>query len=186
MRSTPPGQPVIDCTVELLDMSPKVWRRLLVPGSIRLDKLHRVLQAAMGWEDSHLHAWTIGDERYGMQFDDYPDGELDEAAYTVVGTVGRVGQLLYEYDFGDSWDHVVDVNAVTRHGRGLSKAVCLDGGGACPLEDCGGTGGYSDLIRVLDDPTDPQHAHMLSWAGGPVDPTAFDVVNANIRLQKVR
>lgn len=141
---------------------------------------------ATGREDVHLHAWTIGGERYGMQFDDYPEGELDETAHTVIGTVGRVEQLLYEYDFGDSWDHVVTVNAVTRHGQGLSKTVCLDGGGACPLEDCGGIGGYSELRRVLNDPTDSEHAHMLGWAGGAVDPSAFDLASVNIRLQKVR
>lgn len=71
--STPPGQPVLDLTIELREVEPRVWRRLLVPGSVRLDKLHRMFQAAMGWEDCHLHSFEIGGDSYGMQFDDYPD-----------------------------------------------------------------------------------------------------------------
>ena len=83
----PPGQPVLECVIELREVEPRVWRRLLIPGGVRLTKLHRIFQAAMGWEDCHLHAFEIGDERYGMQFDEYPEGELDETSVTVVGGV---------------------------------------------------------------------------------------------------
>jgi hypothetical protein len=81
---TPPGQPVVQLRISLRDVHPVVWRRLLVPGSVRLAKLHLMLQAAMGWTNSHLHDFQIGGVRYGMQFDDYPDGEVDENAVTVV------------------------------------------------------------------------------------------------------
>jgi hypothetical protein len=80
----PPGQPVLALRVTLEDVRPRVWRRLLVPGGVRLDKLHRMLQAAMGWEDYHLHSFQVGDARFGMQFDDYPDDELDEKSVTVL------------------------------------------------------------------------------------------------------
>jgi hypothetical protein len=85
---TPPGQLVVDCTIELREVEPRVWRRLPVPASVRLDKLHRMFQAAMGWEDCHLHAFGIGGERYGMQFDEYPDGELQQKDSTVVTAIG--------------------------------------------------------------------------------------------------
>ncbi|MGB3412049.1 MAG: plasmid pRiA4b ORF-3 family protein [Microthrixaceae bacterium] len=99
---TPPGQPVVDCSIELREVEPRVWRRLLVPGSVRLDKLHRMFQSAMGGEDCHLHGFEISGERYGMQFDDYPDGELQERDFTVVTAVGANQRFTYEYDFGDS------------------------------------------------------------------------------------
>lgn len=47
--------------VTLADSAPLVWRRLSVPNTITLAKLHRVLQAAIGWADSHLHRFVAGD-----------------------------------------------------------------------------------------------------------------------------
>ena len=61
----PPGQPVMECTIELRDVTPRVWRRLLVPASARLHKLHGMFQAAMGWEDCHLHSFDIGEDHLG-------------------------------------------------------------------------------------------------------------------------
>ena len=127
---TPPDQPVVDCTIELREVQPRVWRRLLVPGSVRLDKLHRMFQAAMGWEDCHLHAFEIGGERYGMQFDEYPEEELQEKESTVVTAVGANERFVYEYDFGDSWEHEITVHRVGQMPKGLKFAVCLDGANA--------------------------------------------------------
>lgn len=182
----PPGQPVLECSIELLEVLPRVWRRLLVPASVRLDKLHRMFQPAMGWQDRHLHAFEIGGERYGMQFDEYPDEELDERSVTVVSAVGTNQRFRYEYDFGDSWEHEVTVHGVRRMPIGLRFAVCLDGAMACPPEDSGGPGGYEDLLRVLGDPSHEDHEHSREWMGGPFDPHEFDLALANARLQAVR
>jgi len=113
-------------------------------------------------------------------------GSLDETSITVGRAIGTTGRFGYEYDFGDGWDHDVTVGATWRSPIGLKLGVCLDGANACPPEDCGGTGGYADLLRVLADPSDDDHEHMLEWAGGPFDPSAFDVALANARLQTVR
>ena len=163
-----------------------MWRRLLVPGSVRLDKLHRILQAAMGWEDCHLHMFRLDGLIYCTPFDDFGDDDLDERDVTVVSTAGRVDSFVYEYDFGDSWEHLVTVHSVRRLSKGLKFAVCLDGAGACPPEDCGGVHGYQDLLRVLDQPNDPRHRELREWAGGTVDPDEFDVAAVNTRLQTVR
>jgi len=183
---TPPGQPVVECAIELREVQPRVWRRLLVPASVRLDKLHRMFQAAMGWEDCHLHAFDIGGERYGMQFDEYPEGELYEKAFTVVTAVGAHERFTYEYDFGDSWVHEITVLRVWRMAKGLKFAVCFDGANACPPEDVGGSWGYENLLTVLGDPSHEDHEHLSEWAGGFVDPTEFDLALVNARLQAVR
>lgn len=183
---TPPGQPVIECTIALREVEPRVWRRLLVPGSVRLDKLHRMFQAAMGWTDSHLHSFEIGGERYGMLFDEYPEGELDEKAFTVVTAIGTNEHFTYEYDFGDSWEHEITVHRVWRMAKGLKFAVCLDGANACPPEDVGGSWGYEHLLAVLADPNDEEHEHLSGWVGGPFDSAEFDLALVNARLQAVR
>ena len=145
-----------------------------------------MLQAAMGWTNSHLHCFTVGGERYGMQYDEYPEGEIDEKAVKVRRAIGACRTFRYEYDFGDSWDHEVVVEESVTSARGLKHAVCLDGEHACPPEDCGGTYGYRDLIAALADPSHPDHEELLDWVGGPFDPTAFDLVAANVALQGVR
>lgn len=182
----PPGQPVFQLRVTLDDVRPAVWRRLLVPGSVRLDKLHRMFQAAMGWEDYHLHSFEIGEARFGAQFDEFPEGELDEKEVTVLRAIGDARRFSYEYDFGDSWGHEVVVESLSRSPRGLKFGVCVDGENACPPEDCGGPPGYADLLGVLADPSHDEHEHMRSWVGGPFDPAGFDLAFANARLQTVR
>ena len=101
------GQSVFQLVVTLDEVVPTVWRKLLVPGGVRLGKLHGMLQAAMGWADSHLHSFTIGDELFGGHFDDYPDEEIDENDVTVVDAIAGHRHFSYEYDFGDSWTHEV-------------------------------------------------------------------------------
>lgn len=183
---TPPGQPVLQLRIQLEEVDPPVWRRVLVPGSVRLDKLHRMIQAAMGWEDSHLHNFSIGDATFGMQFDDYPEDELDEKSVSVAGAIGDAERFTYEYDFGDGWGHEVVVEARWRMPIGLKFAVCLEGQNACPPEDCGGPGGYAMLLEVLADPSHEDYEHMRGWVGGPFDSTEFDLGWANARLQAVR
>ena len=165
--------------------NPPVWRRLLVPGSVSMEKLHDMIQAAMGWTNSHLHSFTVGDERYGMHYDEYPDGEIDEKTVKVRSAIGECRGFQYEYDFGDSWDHAIFVEESVKPARGLKHAVCLDGENACPPEDCGGVYGYTDLLQVLADPDHEEHESMMEWAGGPIDPTSFDLVAVNVALQGV-
>ena len=145
----PPGQPAFQLRIALHEVEPTVWRRVLVPGTVRLNKLHRMIQAAMGWEDCHLHAFEIAGSRYGMQFDDFPPDELDEKTVTVLAAIGDTDRFAYEYDFGDSWEHELVVEDRWRMPIGLKFGVCVDGANRCPPEDCGGSGGYELLLRVL-------------------------------------
>lgn len=182
----PPGQSTFQLKITLEDIRPSIWRRLLVPGSIRLAKLHDVFQAAMGWTDSHLHCFRIADNLYGMHFDDYPDDEIDEKEVSVLQALRGHKSFVYEYDFGDSWEHRVEVEELMRSRRGLKYAVCLAGANACPPEDCGGPPGYEHLLAVLADPTHQEHEYLAEWAGDSFDPSAFDLAATNAALQGAR
>ena len=163
-----------------------IWRRILVPGSVRLAKLHDMFQAAMGWTDSHLHAFRIGDQLFGMHFDDWDDDEIDEKEVTVLRAIGDHRRFAYDYDFGDSWTHEVVVEDFRRMPIGLKHAVCLDGQNACPPEDCGGTTGYAMLLEALADRSHDEHDEYLTWLGETFDASAFDLALANAALQRVR
>jgi hypothetical protein len=182
----PPGQPVFRLRIQLADTSPVVWRRLLVPGSVRLSKLHDYFQAAMGWTNSHLHSFVIDGVLYGMHFDDWPEEEVDEKEVTILQSIGEARRFRYEYDFGDSWEHDVVVEELSRHRLGLKFAVCVDGQNACPPEDVGGVTMFERFKEAVADPTDEEHDEYLAWVGDSFDPQAFDLALANAELQRVR
>ncbi len=145
-----------------------------------------MFQVAMGWTNSHLHSFTIGEQQYVMEVDD-PEEELDEQETTVsVALRGGVRRFTYAYDFGDSWEHEVVVEDATSSPLSLKHAVCLDGQNACPPEDVGGVGGYEQFLEALADPTHEEHARYLDWVGYRFDPAAFDLAALNADLQRVR
>ena len=183
-----PGDPVAQIKVTLMDTDPPVWRRLLVPAAIRLDRLDRVIQAAMGWTNSHLHMFIHPTGHYGT-----PDPDLplhDEREATLRDLAGRDGDAFgYEYDLGDSWEHEVLLEKLVPAEPGGRYPACLDGARACPPEDCGGTPGYEQLIDTLADPNHPEHHDLLQWLGiekgTDFDPAHFDPTDANRRLDTV-
>lgn len=176
-----PDSDVLCVRVALRDSGdPSIWRRLRVPADIRLDRFHLVLCAAMGWQDSHLHVFERGTERYG-----FPDPDLDirdDREVTLSALLVRPGDRSdYEYDFGDSWQHDIVLEAV--EGGNHDGPCCIEGAGRCPPEDVGGIPGYEDLRRVLAAPDEAGHAEALEWLGlehaRDFDPAAFDVERAN-------
>lgn len=149
-------------------------------------KLANILLAAMGWSNSHLHAFSVGEKRYGMNYDDYPDDEIDEESVTVLQALREERRFTFEYDFGDSWEHEVRIEALTWSHVSLKYAVCLDGANACPPDDVGGTSGYSEFLTAIADPVHEEHDSYLEWIGEPFDPAEFDLGDVNAVLQKIR
>jgi hypothetical protein len=168
---------------------PPIWRRILVAGNTTLLKLHDILQIVMGWEDYHLHMFTVGGSIYGDPADDeYGDlGTIDEANYKLSQVIHIDGQRFsYEYDFGDSWDHTLLVEKILPPEEGVRYPVCLKGKRACPPEDVGGVWGYADFLKAVRNPRHPEHDEWLTWIGGTFDAEAFDLDEVNRLLGKVR
>jgi hypothetical protein len=180
--------PVYQLKVTLKGSKPPIWRRIQVRGSTTLPKLHAILQIVMGWTDSHLHQFMVGDIYYGIPD---PDWDLDiksERRIKVGEIVSAVkDRFVYEYDFGDSWEHEIVVEKVLPPEPGVRYPVCLTGKRACPPEDVGGLWGYAEFVEAIGDPKHPEHADMLTWVGGrePLgrDPLAFDVDAVNQGLK---
>jgi hypothetical protein len=159
---------------------------------MRLDRLHHVIQVSMGWQNSHLHAFSVGSTQipdssvvYGTPDPDL--GHRDERKVKLGDVVGKDGDRLeYIYDFGDSWEHEIVVEAVLSATPDRRYPVCVAGEGACPPEDCGGIGGYDELRRVLADPGDDEHESMLEWMdlekATDFDPSKLDLDEINRTL----
>jgi hypothetical protein len=172
--------------VTLVDSRPPIWRRLQVSEETRLPDLHMTLQIAMGWTNSHLHSFEVGERRL-TAVDEFVffSGNEDSTDVKLKNLHLRKGQKIkYVYDFGDHWLHSILVEDVLPVSPDHELPICLKGRRACPPEDCGGIYGYEELLAVLADPKDPRHKEMLEWIGGSFEPEAFDITEVNKRLRK--
>jgi hypothetical protein len=155
--------PIYQIKVSLRGAKPPIWRRIELPADTSLAELHRIIQVAFGWHDSHLHVFETQYGSFGIA-----DRELDHRAEKpvnleqVVPTIGT--RLQYLYDFGDSWEHEITVEKVVEREQ-VAYPRCTGGRRAAPPEDCGGIGGYSELVGILGDPGHPEHDERLEWLG---------------------
>ena len=181
----------VQLRIELQHLTPLIWRRVRVAEAVTLATLHRILQAAMGWSDSHLHEFEIARRRYGVPDDDndWPESEplSDERRVRLQSFVeARVRRFHYTYDFGDNWQHVVKIEDLVPRGTDQPLVTCIAGENRCPPEDVGGTPGYAEFLGIVKNARHPEHADMLTWAGGPFDPIEFDIKIVNRRLAYIK
>lgn len=172
--------------IELKHLRPKVWRRVLVPETITLARLHQVIQALFQWSGAHLHEFDAGGERYGIADPDYdPPGSIGSERTMLLNALTPSRTIDYEYDFGDSWEYRVKVEKVFPPSE-LKLPMCIGGANATPPDDCGGVPGYADLVQAMADPDHPEHDETKEWIGGDWDPAVFDIDKVNRRLAAIK
>ncbi len=183
-KSKPP-QLIYQIKVTLNHVQPAIWRRFQVDAARTLSHLHNVLQTVMGWDGGHLHQFFIGRTCYSE-----PEAELEGAISereTRLCDVAKVKtKFLYEYDFGDGWEHTLVVEKSLPGNPQVRYPVCLAGKRACPPEDCGGPYGYADFLEAIANPSHPEHEGLRDWIGGHLDPEAFNLNAVNTRLLGAR
>lgn len=187
-RSSSP-QPIA-LRIELLDIQPLIWRRIVVSNQSTFAKLHNYLQQAMGWQDTHAHefevgehviapAWWIAEIASGPNDSRYKD-ESRVSLSKVVAELGISGEFEYRYDMGDGWTHRIVIEAPPRSTKAdLPMPRCTAGENACPPDDVGGPPGYAEFLAALADPAHAEHERMLEWVGGVFDPKGFDLNRIN-------
>jgi len=141
----------------------------------------------MGWTNSHLHLFQVDDKSYG---DPDPEWELDikDDMKTRLSQIAPAPKtaFVYEYDMGDGWTHDIVVEEIRDPEEAMLYPACLDGRRACPPEDCGGIGGYENLLEILRNPEHEEHESTLAWLGGRFDPEGFDTNAVNRALSPRR
>lgn len=177
--------------LSLFNIEPEIWRSLVVPGGITLDRLHDVIQIVTGWTDSHLHEFAIGNKRYT----EYPESKDDGAEcgrFRLMYLIKQKGRTFnYLYDFGDSWEHEIILEDSRYFNPKLQSQVeCIEGARACPPEDVGGVPGYYKFCKALKDPKHEEHESYKEWfAGFPCydggfDSEKFDIEKVNNQRMK--
>ncbi len=169
-----------------------IWR-VIQTADVTLDDLHFQIQAAMGWDDDHLHQFRVGKVKYMPPSPDGFDlgfGPLIKDSERVRLSTVLNGQIKgfkfkYEYDFGDSWMHTITFNGLVPREPGAKYPRCIDGKNACPPEDIGGIWGYSERLEILEDPEHPEYDEISDWMGD-FDPHAFSVAEADEAMPRRR
>ncbi len=172
--------------ITLAGSQPPIWRRVLVHRDTTLAQLHAIVQIVMGWTNSHLHQFIVDGTYYGVPHPDYVGVEMhDERQVKLSQIAGEPGDAFrYEYDFGDGWLHILEVEDVRDPEAGQTYPRCIEGKRACPLEDVGGLWGYYNFLEAIRDPDHPEHEDYLEWYGSDFDPEAFDPGEVNADLRK--
>jgi hypothetical protein len=165
--------PVYAIKVTLLGTKPPIWRRFLTECNITLGQLHRTLQIVMGWSNSHLHQFMMHKRKQ-------TDGAKLRDLINLPGS-----KFLYEYDFGDGWQHELVLEEILKT-EGPFQRCCVAGARRCPPEDCGGPYGYRELLDALNNTSHPEHKFVCEWLGAGFDPQEFSVEEVNRRLQSPR
>jgi hypothetical protein len=185
-RTGAPANPdVLSVKVTLRNIRPPIWRRILMSNDMTLGDLHLAIQATIGWDSSHLHAFEIGERQFG---DRSVMDDVENEDRRTLGDLVRSGmrRFRYTYDFGDDWQHDILIEktpaASGTKNRGKSLPACIAGKRNGPPEDCGGPWGYAELLAVLSDPAHPLHDERLEWIGEEFDPEAFAVSAADAAL----
>lgn len=167
------SQKAYQCIITLDIKRFPVWRRVIVPANICFRQLHFVIQDAFGWRNSHLYKFTFaenGQTAGEVYFDPDPDMFFEKPTYPVDGDIHtplskylpQFTKFEYEYDFGDSWTHTIEIEAVIDDYPDRYP-VCIAGEGSCPPEDVGGEGGYREFLKAIGDPAHPEHRDMVLW-----------------------
>ena len=171
--------------IGLLEIVPPIWRRIRVP-DCTLSTFHYYIQAAMGWDNDHMHQFEIDGQQYGNTAHQEDVEEEEDVLISQLVPTGRSKpRWIYEYDFGDGWRHEILYEGASPADPKAKRVECLEGERACPPEDSGGPYGYSNLVEVLADPKHPEYREMKSWHG-PIHPEKFDAKKATKAMQHVK
>lgn len=172
-----------------------VWRRVLVPSTYSFRQLHNIIQTVFDWQDYHLHDFIVmrtDDKPLNIIIDDSPELSdiLDYEMYdirqerfvTLEEVFPQFTEVIYLYDFGDSWEHMITFEKVVKSNK--LHAEIIDGEGERPPEDVGGSGGYEEYLRIMEDEQDPAHEDMKLWAEDQAE-RKFSNEKINERLKEV-
>lgn len=180
-RRTPGRHDAFALRVSLRHIEPAIWRRIRVPAAVSLAALHEILQVSFGWQNTHLHDFTVEGLQFATPHVEDEIFVIDERA-TPLGAIAREGStFLYRYDFGDDWEHDLFAERLL-DGGGNPSIACLAGERAGPPDDSGGGPGYQRMLEILADPKHEEHADIRDWIGKRFDAEAFDVGALNKKL----
>jgi len=169
-----------------LEEKSEIWRRFLVNDSLTFERLHLIIQIVMGWENYHLYEFNVNGMKIG-RLDEECDYEITDSKKTKLSDciTNKIKKLSYIYDFGDSWEHEIILEKIDDDK--IRVPICLEGKNACPPEDCGGIGGYENILKIRKNKNHPDYKELIiDWLGEGFNPEKFDIKKVNKELKRIR
>jgi len=176
---------VFQFKITLEGIKPPIWRRIQVPEIYTFWDLHVAIQDAMGWDDYHFHEFEMVNPSTGLR-ENIGIASSDEifGRDVLPGWGEKIADFFsmanrtasYVYDFGDSWEHKIQLEKILPREKNITYPICIKGKRACPPEDCGGIWGYTELLEIINNPEHEEYEEMMEWLGGEFDPEHFDEV----------
>lgn len=175
---------VIQVRLELADVRPTIWRRLLVSTRASLLELHGVIQRALGQDEAPQHAFEVDGVRYADP-EECTDCTTETTALTSLD-LHPGARLTHEVETeGQPWRHVLTVEQVSPRLVGQRLPVCLAGERAAPPDDVEGPARYQDLLAALTAPLDARTAELREWLPDGFDPDYVDLTAINAQLARL-
>ena len=186
-----PKAKIVQLKITLAHINPPIWRRVRVPEDFPLRRLHDVIQAVFDWLDYHLHEFEIGEKTYGQpEIEGWhmADRRLHSDRNVKLGAVVGRGteRFLYRYDFGDNWEHIIEVEQVMEPEPGVEYPVFAGGARAAPPEDCGGPPGFEHFLEAMGDEDHEEHETLMAWYGDAFDPEDMNLDTVEAMLSRIR
>ena len=181
---------LVDLNVTLVDLSYPVTRRLTVPHVVRLTDLHLILQAAMGWDNSHLYDFACGRSLRWSDNNDFFEGSGDRSLAKstlaeVIAEMGRKKSFTYTYDMGDSWEHDLRPSKPRVMVAGEAAFAFSGAVGRCPPDDSGGAPGFDYMLECLADPDSDDREDYVEWLGGETWDQTVDLADRAKEFDRV-
>lgn len=185
---------LVDLDVTLVDMPYAVSRKLTVPLALQLPDLHLVLQAVMGWDNSHLYDFSCGRSLQWFDSDGPSFGggfgsgqrSLKRSTLTdILAAMGGKKSFTYTYDMGDSWEHDLRPSRPRPMAADEAPFRLRAAVGSCPPDDSGGAPGFGHMLDCLEDPHSDERADYVEWLGAETWDQTADVAELTERLGKV-
>jgi hypothetical protein len=174
--------------IELKGSEPAIWRRIQVAEDTSFSDLHDILQLTMGWENNHLYEFKVNKIKvydFEEKIDDGSNPTERDSMDTFLNDIVNLvkTKFTYTYDFGDNWEHEIQVEKILPADKENPFPICLGGERACPPEDCGGILGYQNLLSILSNKNHPEYEEISTWLGGDWDAESFNCDHVNVLLQ---
>ncbi len=172
-------------------IQPKIWRRIIIGENTSLYELHHIIQISFGWSNYHLYLFKQNRILWGNKSlwdDDDPAFELNSDKKIKIKDIlqDKTQSLQYQYDMGDSWSHNIKLEKIIEKDNLILVPVCLEGERNCPPEDCGGVGGYYNLIETLSRPNSREYKELVEWLGYLYDPELIELEQINHTLKNLK
>lgn len=173
---------IFQIKISLVGITPTIWRRLQVPSDLFLHDFHKIIQTAIGWENSHLHQFVKNGRTFGVADDEFETSDrfMDYTSIRLIDILNKENEMIqYTYDLGDNWIHEITLEKKLKPSINDFYPFCTDGERNCPPEDCGGPWAFMEMLKILKMPSHPDHSELMEWLDEEWNPEVFniDIVN---------